>query len=486
MISPRSAYPIRFLVSSPCLGSLPEINGRVADKYVVESLIGRGGMGAVYRARHLLTGRRVALKWITSTNLGAQLEERILREAQAMGRIEHPNVCAVLDVGEDDGSMFLVMEYLEGMSLGEWAEGRALTPAEIIRALFGAMAGVAAAHREGVLHRDLKLDNIFVCLDKSGAFVTTKVLDFGISKLTNPQSHEVGLVTRTGQVMGTPHAMAPEQMLDEPNVDARVDVYALGVILYELLSGRLPYEAENYNRLVVQIAAGPGTPLSTYCPHHDPGLIAIVEKAVAHNRDDRFESVDAFAAALEPYADGARFSSPSGQFMVSARESHVPTLTPSELHTARTKNTPANEPPAAALAEPAPTPAREPSAPFSTSQPSLPPERPLPWGAFAAILFLVLAGLAFTWWWSSEPQSDATEVAPNLALPQASPDAWIAPDAGHDAWEVDAPLRAVTLDDDVAARVPTHPSVETPRPAVVSPADRPISGRSGVLNPDDF
>ena len=422
-------------------------------------------MGAVYRARHLLTGRRVALKWITSTNLGAQLEGRILREAQAMGRIEHPNVCTILDVGEDQGSMFLVMEYLEGMSLGDWAAGRQLQPAEIIRVLYGAMSGVAAAHREGVLHRDLKLDNIFVCIDKSGAFTTTKVLDFGISKLTDPHAYEVGQITRTGQVMGTPHCMAPEQVLDEPSVDARVDVYALGVILYELLSGRLPYEAENYNRLVVEIAAGPGTPLRTYCPDHDPALIAVVEQAIAHDRRARFESVDAFAAALEPFAEGARFSSPSGQFVVSARTSHTPTLTPSELDAARRPATP--------VPEVAPAEAAKPEA-----RPSLiPGERPLPLGLFVGVLVLVVLGLA-AFWWSSAEDASLPASSPTAAAPLASPDAApLATDAGVDAF----------VPNDAAVMPDAHEAAsETVRPRVVSPPHRTIQGRSGVLDPDDF
>jgi serine/threonine-protein kinase len=346
------------------------------------------------------------------------------------------------------------------------------------------MSGVAAAHREGVLHRDLKLDNIFVCIDKSGAFTTTKVLDFGISKLTDPHAYEVGQITRTGQVMGTPHCMAPEQVLDEPSVDARVDVYALGVILYELLSGgRLPYEAENYNRLVVAITTGPGTPLRTYCPDHDPALIAVVEQAIAHDRRARFESVDAFAAALEPFAEGARFSSPSGQFVVSARTSHTPTLTPSELAAARRSVTPVQ----------AVTPVQVVEAPMPEARPSLiPGERPLPVGLFAGVLVLVVLGLAAIWW-SSADGASLPASSPTAVVPLASPDA-AASDAGVDAFVADAPVMTdapePTSPEPTAmehtSRTPSHPAGETPRPTMVSPPDRTITGRSGVLDPDDF
>ena len=500
-------------------------------------------MGLVYRARHALTGRRVALKWITTSSLGAQLEARILREAQAMGRIEHPNVCAILDVGEDQGSMFLVMEYLEGMSLGDWTAGRPLMPAEIIRVLFGAMAGVAAAHREGVLHRDLKLDNIFVCLDKSGAFVTTKVLDFGISKLSSPHAHEVGVVTRPGQVMGTPHCMAPEQVLDDGSVDARVDVYALGVILYELLSERLPYEAENYNRLIVDIAAGPGAPLRTYCPDHDPELIAIVEKAIAHKRDDRFESVDALARALEPFAEGARLSSGS-QYAISLRSS-APTLTPDELSAARlpTPVTPAValEAPFAALSAARPPTPVTPLAPALALAPMrdprgeetermalasdslIPGDRQLPMGVFAGVLLLALSGLAAVWWSGgdaenaptlSEPASataptdsarepvdaallwEATEPAALQGAPSLNAAAALRPNESERPHETPRPHETEPAQHEPAQHEPARheptrheparPNATTALPAVVSPPGRTITGRSGVLDPDDF
>lgn len=493
-------------VCSANLGVLPEINQRIGDKYVVESLIGRGGMGAVYRARHVLTGRRVALKWITSTNLGAQLEGRILREAQAMGRIEHPNVCAILDVGEEKGSMFLVMEHLEGMSLGDWSEGRTLSPAEIVRVLFGAMAGVSAAHREGVLHRDLKLDNIFVCIDKGGAFVTTKVLDFGISKLSNPQSHEVGMLTRTGQVMGTPHYMAPEQMFDDPSVDERVDVYSLGVILYELLSGRLPYEVENHNRLVAEVAAGPGTPLQTYCPNHDPALIEVVEKAIAHDRSLRFESVDAFALALEPFAEGEQFIAPSGPLPLRrSRASQAPTLTADELSAALLLQ----DAPRARSTEPEPL-ASEPIAsdpdriqPEAMEEPALPPAmRKTPWAV--SIVLVLSVGLTALWWAgrggpNMAPAAIGAARADAPALPHAIADA--GPDAVTvlpDAME-SPPEPAIAREEPVASPtstprsrsrlVPTvtpEPSEDETAPTVVPPPQRPITGRSGVLDPDDF
>ena len=291
--------------------TLPKPGDKVAGKYVVESLIGRGGMGAVFRAKNTMTGRRVALKWIAVLGDSApELEARLLREAQVMGRIEHPNVCAVLDVGQADGALFLVIEHLDGCSLGSWAEGREIEVAEAIQLLLPAMSGVAAAHDAGVVHRDLKPDNLFVCLDHTGAPHTTKVLDFGVSKLLDPGGDELGKLTRTGQAIGTPQFMAPEQIRGDSDLDARIDVYALGAILYQLISDRLPYEADNYSGLVVKIATSLAAPILSFRPNLDRKLAAIIHKAIAADRADRFASVVAFARALEPFADGAKFIVP--------------------------------------------------------------------------------------------------------------------------------------------------------------------------------
>jgi serine/threonine protein kinase len=288
---------------------LPKVGSTIGGKYTLEAVIGRGGMGAVYRAKNLLTGRRVALKWILPTLNGAdEMRARLLREARAMGRIEHPNVCAVYDVGEDGEAIYLVMELLQGRTLRSMMDERRLEVAEAAQILLSAMQGVSAAHRAGVVHRDLKPDNLFVCEADDGGRSLTKVLDFGVSKILD-LSESDGL-TKSGMAVGTPHYMSPEQIIGSKDVDARSDVYALGTILYQALAGRLPFDGENYSALVVQIATGAPEPLDKHASPEGALLAPIVHKAIARQPSDRHADVVELARALEPFAAGARFETP--------------------------------------------------------------------------------------------------------------------------------------------------------------------------------
>ncbi|MEZ4340558.1 MAG: serine/threonine-protein kinase, partial [Sandaracinaceae bacterium] len=169
------------------MGSAEAKVGELVDgKYELESLLGKGGMGAVYRARHVVTGRRVAIKWLLEDD--EDRRRRFLREARAMGRLEHPNVVQVFDVSEHQGEIFLVMEYLEGKCLRDCIPEGGLPPDEAIALLLPAFSGVAAAHQAGILHRDLKPENLFVCCDRDGTPYDTKVLDFGLAKAAEPQA----------------------------------------------------------------------------------------------------------------------------------------------------------------------------------------------------------------------------------------------------------------------------------------------------------
>ena len=215
-------------------------------------------MGVVYSARHVLSGRKVALKWVDSTSAVIHgLLERFVRETQAMGRIEHPNVVGVLDAGIEQDAAYLTMELLRGESLRDVIDRDApLDPAEAIALLMPGMQGVEAAHRARVIHRDLKPENLFVVRQADGSFETTKVLDFGISKLTERPVGSVSTVTQAGSIMGTPHYMSPEQARGAA-VDLRVDVWALGVILYELIAGDPPFDRDNYGALMIALATEP-------------------------------------------------------------------------------------------------------------------------------------------------------------------------------------------------------------------------------------
>ena len=212
--------------------------GDVIDKYEIDGVVGRGGMGAVFRARHALTGRPVALKWmLPDPRADVAAVQRFLREARAMGRIDHPNVVGVIDVGVGERSAYLVMELLRGSSLRAHIEReRTFAPARAVSLLLPALEGVAAAHRAGVVHRDLKPENLMlVKRGRQADFV--KILDFGIAKL---HVNMAGRKTATGVIIGTPDYMAPEQAGGE-NIDGRTDLYSLGIIAYEMATGKTPF-----------------------------------------------------------------------------------------------------------------------------------------------------------------------------------------------------------------------------------------------------
>ncbi|GAB4195629.1 MAG: hypothetical protein OHK0013_02020 [Sandaracinaceae bacterium] len=302
------------------VGETPSIGDVVGGKYRVESVIGQGGMGAVFRARHLLTERAVALKWMLPEVGGEEAVQRFLREARAMGRIDHRGVVGVLDVGVEDGATFLVMELLKGSSLRELLEERGrFEPAEAIALLMPALEGVEAAHRSAVVHRDLKPENLFVVRGGDGTIETTKVLDFGISKLRDdridqgPQidRERGGLVTRTGVTIGTPSYMSPEQVRAAKDIDGRTDVWSLGVILYELLAGEVPFRAESFGALLVAIATEGFPPLDAVRPGLPRELVAVVHRALEKEPAQRFASVAELATALEPFGPpGLRFRMP--------------------------------------------------------------------------------------------------------------------------------------------------------------------------------
>jgi serine/threonine protein kinase len=286
---------------------LPRAGQVVAGKYTVDSLMARGGMGAVYAATHRVTGKRLALKWmLPQLDRVPGATERFVREAQATARINHPNVVDIYDVGQEGRSIYLVMELLHGETLRARMRHGPMLPAECIALLMPALRGVAAAHSHGVIHRDLKPDNIFLCEGPDGEPREAKVLDFGISKFEADAARDAAL-TLSGTVLGTPYYMAPEQVRGLRDLDLRVDVYAFGVILYELLSGRRPFDADSYNGLILQIATEQAVPLALVHPTVPEALSAIVQRAMAREPDARFASVSQLAQALEPFAAGTSF-----------------------------------------------------------------------------------------------------------------------------------------------------------------------------------
>ncbi|MFK7999712.1 MAG: serine/threonine-protein kinase [Polyangiales bacterium] len=267
--------------------------GQVLDRYRLEGVIGAGGFGTVYRARHTVMNRVVALKLLHGRPDEDQ-RQRFVREAQATAAIEHPSIVQVFDFGTtEDGEMFLAMELLEGEELELRRLRAPLPPYEALRIMCEVLAALAHAHRAGVVHRDLKPANIF--LTAGGV----KLLDFGISMVRDDATERM---TRTGLVMGTPLYMAPESFSGVREVDERVDVYAVAAMLYELLSGQSVYAADSYEQLVVKVATERATPMAQVAPGAPAALAAAIDRGLASRPADRWPSAAAFREALLPFA----------------------------------------------------------------------------------------------------------------------------------------------------------------------------------------
>jgi serine/threonine protein kinase len=277
----------------------------VAGKYQLEHALGSGGMGVVWAARHLESGAAVALKFLRR-DPGVPEDpdsfKRFLREARAAAAVRHPHVVAIREVLEQaDGPPVLVMELLAGESLRtRLTRGPRLSVEETARILLPVASAVGAAHAQGIVHRDLKPDNIFLSLDGGGA-PQVKVLDFGIAKVTRPTDDYPSLghgLTGSGEVLGTPHYMSPEQVFGERDIDQRADIWALGVILYECLSGVVPTRAPNVGQVFKLIVAGGIKPLDRVAPEAPTDLVQLVQSMLARRRDQRPFDLNEIARVL--------------------------------------------------------------------------------------------------------------------------------------------------------------------------------------------
>jgi eukaryotic-like serine/threonine-protein kinase len=250
----------------------------VASKYRLQSRLGQGGMGVVWSAAHVQTGREFAIKFLHPVVAAASEDarRRFLQEARTSARVNHPNIIDILDVGElEDGSLFLVMELLEGMNLGEAlrAEPR-FNARDLFLIVAGAAMALGAAHAVGVIHRDVKPPNIFLHRDRSLGQVRVKMLDFGVSKVLADGD---GMATHSGSLLGSPRYMAPEQAISATSADGRSDIWSLGVILYEALTGQFPHDGDSSNSLVIAIATKPPKPISQVAPTLPPAIRQLVD-----------------------------------------------------------------------------------------------------------------------------------------------------------------------------------------------------------------
>jgi tRNA A-37 threonylcarbamoyl transferase component Bud32 len=285
------------------------IGDRIDGKYEIKRLLGEGGMGAVYEGENTLIHRRVAIKVLHSGV--ARLEEAVKRfenEAQAAGRIGSDHIVEVLDLGRlESGDRYMVMEFLKGESLTARIAARGRLSASEIRDIgLQLLEGLSSAHEAGIIHRDLKPDNIFLLAQAKGRKDFVKILDFGISKF-NVIGNDFSM-TRTGAVMGTPYYMAPEQARGAKNLDARLDVYAAGVILFEAATGKVPFEGDTFNELLIKIATEESPSVRTLAPDLDRGLAEIIDRARRRNPEQRFASAREFRDALTRWSEGGRNS----------------------------------------------------------------------------------------------------------------------------------------------------------------------------------
>lgn len=395
----------------------PLLGQTLAGKYLVEELIKHGGMGSVYVGKHVLMDKTVAIK-VLRTSLAADNDvvARFSREAKAASRINHPHAVSVTDFGEDEnGVVFLVMEYLHGRTLKEVikAEGpmaidRAL---EIVRQVAGALD---VAHQQGVVHRDLKSDNIM--LSRTNGDEWAKVLDFGIAKIQQPAGGRDIDITAPNLVIGTPQYMSPEQCSQSAPLDARSDIYSLGIIVYEMLAGHVPFTGESPTVIMMKQVQDQPPPIKEARPDLPEGLEKAVTKALAKQPADRFQTAGGFAEALltamsKPVEAAAAVAVPTT--VPNAPVAPMPSDEITEVHPGDDDEATVVRPRAA------PTPIEP--APIRREPVAEPPATVNPWRIMipAAIALVAVFGLVY---WLTRGSTSAPTSNANVSQPGVVPD----------------------------------------------------------------
>ena len=409
----------------------PGLIGARLDRYAVQSLLGAGGFGAVYRARHVHTESEVALKVLKRfLSQDPVMLDRLLREAKAAAAVGSEHIVRVLDAGVSaEGQAFLAMELLDGLDLKELTYREQVPPARLADLMVQVLDALDAAHAKGIVHRDLKPANIFVtrrAKDGGGERDFIKLLDFGISKVR--QEGALNALTQTGMAMGTPAYMAPEQFFSAKDVDGRADLYSAGVILYELLGGRLPFDAESYADLLVQIKTQPPAPLLSVAPGVPPLLAEVVDRALARDASQRFASAAAMANALR---HAAGLPLPRASMMGAP-------ATPRPTPGGPPPNVPARPISDSSMMAATAPPRQTPKAP---PPPPPPPPGPAPYAgpspAHAAAAAPVLQATPVPWTSGGQPQAQPIQALPTpvpLAVPTPPPAA--PAKQGWPAWRI--------------------------------------------------
>lgn len=272
----------------------------VAGRYQIVREIARGGMGSVHEAFHVVSKKRVALKLLFPQAVKDESSrQRFLREASAPAQIGHEGIVEVYDAGvDDDGSLFVAMEFLEGGTLRDRIDRGPLSLPEIFSIFVRMLEPLAAAHARGIIHRDLKPENVFLQQKANGTEVV-KIVDFGIARDLEAAQQSM---TQTGIAMGTPHYMAPEQAMSARGVVATADVWAIGAMLYEVLTGHVPFEGETSSAVIVHVCTQPHRPLAQVAPGVPPQLAALVDRCLAKHADQRPHDASVVLAELRGIA----------------------------------------------------------------------------------------------------------------------------------------------------------------------------------------
>ena len=273
--------------------------GQTIGNYMLTAKLGEGGMGIVYLAEHPVIGRKVAMKAIhPELSRNPEVVSRFVTEAKSVNQIGNEHIVDIHDFGNtSDGEFYFIMEFLQGDALVDRLKRSAPLDVERALAIAGQVAdALGASHQHGIIHRDLKPENIFL-ITKGHAVDFVKVLDFGLAKLTQGDE-KVSHKTRTGSVMGTPYYMSPEQCEGRPNIDHRADVYSLGIILFEMLTRQVPFTGEGYGEIIVKHITAPVPSPRRFNPRLSAAHEAILLRALAKNRDERFQGMEDFRVAM--------------------------------------------------------------------------------------------------------------------------------------------------------------------------------------------
>jgi len=444
--------------------------------------LGGGGMGVVYEVEHRLTGHRRALKVVRARYADRpRFMKRLLREAKVAGTLETPHVVETYDAGRlEDGSAYVLMELLEGRSLYEaMQQSGQIEPQRLASIMAQVAEGMSLAHEAGIVHRDLKPENVFLLMDETGE-ERVKILDFGVSKFE--LSERATRLTAEGTLVGTPYYMSPEQAGGKP-VDARTDVYAMGVMLYEGLVGRLPFEGDTVGELFVKISSGDCVPLRLRRPDLDPRWFDLVHRAIDKDRDARHPSAEALRRDLLPLAsgdttkraktisDGSRAAARSTQ----AYEERVPPppRAPRELLSEAEAREPSDRPPSRDSDE---------SGPIASAPPPAPARPGIPGWMWALGGAALVIAILLPWrLLSSRPvEPPDRDVQPIAAAPEPEPEP--APEPETEEQPEPAPIAEAAPDAGAPAEEPTPP-----RPSTARAGDDPASPATAAgLDPNPY